>query len=53
MEKEITLAEFAKELKVRLENGKTVDCCKQELLNLADIITDKIGSEKITVTWKD
>ena len=53
MEKEITLAEFAKELKVRLENGKTVDCCKQELLLLADIITEKIGSEKIRVTWQD
>ena len=53
MKKEITIAEFAKELKVRLNNGKTVDCCKEELLTLADIITDKIGSEKISVTWKD
>ena len=53
MKKEITIAEFAKELKARLGNGQTIDCCKEELLNLADIITDKIGSEKITVTWQD
>ncbi len=53
MEKQITIAEFAKELKLRLNNGKTVDCCKPELLNLADIISEKIGQEKILVTWKD
>ena len=53
MEKNITIAEFAAELKTRLEKGKTVDCCKDELLRLADIITEKIGNEKILVTWKD
>lgn len=53
MEKEITLTQFAKELKQRLNEGKTVDCCKEELLRLADIISKKIGDEKILVTWKD
>lgn len=53
MEKDITLREFAVELKKRLNDGKTVDCCKPELLKLADIITEKIGQEKIKVTWKD
>ncbi len=53
MRKEITLAQFADELKSRLNNGQTVDCCKMELLNLADIVKEKIGSEKITVDWKD
>lgn len=53
MEKEITIAEFATELKERLNNGKTVDCCKPELLRLADIISEKIGNEKIKVMWKD
>ena len=52
-EKVITLKEFAAELKERLENGKTVDCCKQELLNLAEIIKNKIPEEKIEVDWKD
>jgi hypothetical protein len=53
MEKEISLTEFAQELRTRLQEGKTVDCCKEELLRLADIISEKIGSEKILVTWKD
>lgn len=53
MEKEITISEFAQELKERLSRGKTVDCCKEELLRLADIITEKIGSETIVVNWKD
>lgn len=53
MEKEITITEFAKELKERLNAGKTVDCCKPELLRLADIISEKIGDEKIKVLWKD
>lgn len=53
MKKEITIAQFADELKTRLGEGKTVNCCKEELLNLADIIKEKIGDEKITVNWKD
>jgi len=53
MEKEITITQFAKELKQRLQEGRTVDCCKEELLRLADMITEKMGTEKIRVTWKD
>ena len=53
MEKEISISEFAAELKKRLNDGKTIDCCKPELLRLADIITDKIGQEKIKVMWQD
>ena len=53
MKKEITLAQFADELKVRLSAGKTVDCCKEELLTLAELIKRKIPKEKITVNWKD
>lgn len=53
MEKEISITEFAKELKERLQSGKSVDCCKAELLRLADLITEKIGDETIIVTWKD
>lgn len=53
MKKEITISEFADELKKRLTAGQTVDCCKEELLNLADIVKEKIGSEMITVEWKD
>lgn len=53
MQKEITITAFAEELKKRLNEGKTVDCCKDELLKLADIAKEKIGDEKIIVTWKD
>lgn len=53
MKKVITIAQFADELKARLKSGKTVDCCKEELLTLADIISDKIGDEKIQVQWQD
>ncbi len=49
----ITIREFADELEKRLQGGQTVDCCKDELLNLAAIIRDKIGDEKIKVHWKD
>jgi hypothetical protein len=53
MEKEITLAEFADELTVRLQKNKTVDCCKVELLRLAEILKDKLPQEKILVNWKE
>ena len=53
MQKEITIREFSTELKQRLNAGKTVDCCKDELLRLADLASDKMGQEKILVTWKD
>jgi hypothetical protein len=49
----ITIREFADELKKRLQDGKTVDCCKNELLSLAEIIREKIGDEKIEVDWKE
>ena len=51
--KVITIREFADELETRLKDGRTVDCCKTELLNLAEIIRHKIGDEKIEVDWKD
>jgi hypothetical protein len=53
MEKEITLSEFADELTARLDKGKTVDCCKAELLRLAVILKAKLPEEKILVTWKE
>ena len=51
--KEITLSQFADELKLRLNAGKTVDCCKEELLRLADVVKAKLPQEKILVTWQD
>jgi hypothetical protein len=53
MEKEITLSEFADELTKRLGMGKTVDCCKAELLRLAVILKAKLPEEKTLVNWKE
>lgn len=51
--REITLSEFADELVRRLQEGKSIDCCKDEILRLAVIVKKKIGQEKILVSWKD
>ena len=51
MKKEITIREFADELAERLNSDKTVDCCRQELLNLAEIVKDKLPEHPITVEW--
>ncbi len=51
--KKITIAALADELKSRLNNNKTVDCCKEELLNLAGIAKNKIGKEMVEVNWKE
>ncbi len=53
MKREITIREFADELVERLNSDKTVDCCKQELLNLAAIVKDKLADHPISVDWKD
>lgn len=53
MKKSITVAELAVELKDRLNNNKSIDCCKEELLNLANMASKKMGQEMIEVSWKD
>ena len=52
MKKEITIREFADELVERLDSDKTVDCCRQELMNLAAIVKDKLPDHPITVDWQ-
>ncbi len=51
--KKISIATLADELTLRLNSEKSVDCCKDELLNLAAIAKEKIGSEMIEVTWSE
>jgi hypothetical protein len=53
MQKVITMKEFSDELKQRLEDGKTVDCCKTELLRMADIVSEKLADETIEVNWSE
>lgn len=49
----ITISALADELKLRLNSNKTIDCCKEELINLANIAKDKIGQEMVEVNWKE
>ena len=51
--KMITISELADELQERLMNNRTVDCCKNELMNLVNIARQKIGNEMIEVNWQD
>jgi hypothetical protein len=51
MEREITIKQLCDELKKRIDANKTIDCCKDEIVHLADIATEKIGHEKLTVHW--
>lgn len=53
MTKEITIREFAAELVARIDNAKTIDCCKEEIKKLAELAKARLGDEKVTVTWKD
>ena len=52
-QREITIGEFADDLAKRISEGKTIDCCKEELIKLASIVKEKIGNETIMVNWKD
>lgn len=49
----ITITQFADELEDRLNKNKTVDCCKDELLNFASMARNKMGTEMIEVNWQD
>lgn len=53
MKKTITVTELAKELKDRLNKNKSVDCCKDELINLANLASEKIGGEMVEVSWEE
>ena len=53
MQKEITIREFADELKARIDKNKGIDCCKDEINRLAELARRKMPDEKILVTWKE
>lgn len=53
MKKKITVSQLATEIKDRLDNSQTIDCCKDELISLANLASEKIGQEMIEVSWKD
>lgn len=51
--RKITISQFADELENRLNENKTVDCCKDELMNLTEMARNKMGSEMIEVNWQE
>ena len=53
MKKKITIDLFADELIERIEKEKSIDCCKEEIVNLAKIAKENIGQMLIEVNWKD
>ena len=53
MTREITIRDFVADLLRRIDEAKTIDCCKPELKNLARLAMAKMPDEKITVEWKD
>ena len=53
MKKVITIEQFSDELIARIDETKTIDCCKEEIKLLAQIAKENIGSKEIEVTWKD
>lgn len=52
MKREITVREFVADLLHRIEDAKTIDCCKEELKALARLAAEKMPDEKITGEWK-
>lgn len=53
MKKEISIREFADELVSRIDDAKTIDCCKEEIRLLAEMAKRRMGDDRITVEWKD
>lgn len=53
MKREITIKEFVADLVKRIDQAKSIDCCKTELKNFAALAGAKMPNEKITVEWKD
>lgn len=53
MKREITIREFVADLLERIDEAKTIDCCREELKAFARLAAEKMPDEKITVDWKD
>ncbi len=53
MKREITVREFVADLLRRIDEAKTIDCCKQEIKDFAALALKKMPDEKLVVDWKD
>ena len=53
MKREITIREFVTDLLRRIDETKTIDCCKEEIKTIARLAMEKMPDEKIVVDWKE
>ena len=53
MKREIPIREFVADLIRRIDETKTIDCCKEEIKAFARLAAEKIPDEKIVVDWKE
>ena len=52
MKKEITVRDFVDELVARIDTAKDIDCCKEEIKELARLAQREIPDRTLMVTWK-
>lgn len=53
MKREMSVSEFVDDLISRIDAAKTIDCCKEEIKRLAELAKQRIGDERIEVSWRD
>lgn len=53
MKREVTVKQFVEDFLKRVEEHKTIDCCKEELKQFAALAVKKMPDETLTVDWKD
>lgn len=53
MKREITIREFVADLLARIDEAKTIDCCREELKTFAKLALQHMPDQKITVDWKE
>lgn len=53
MKKIIPIKDFSDELIARIDKSKDIDCCREEIRNLAAICKKEIPEKMIEVTLKD
>ncbi len=53
MKKEVPIHDYLDELLKRIEDAKTIDCCKEENKVFAAKAKKLIGDETIEIDWKN
>lgn len=53
MKKIIKVKDFADELIRRIDDTKGIDCCREEIKNLASLAKKHLGEKEIEVNWRE